>query len=294
MLGGNFFVESTQVILDVHEFKPEELSVKTFDYYVEIEAKHEAKQDPHGFITRHFKRKYTLPRDVKPTDVQCNLSSEGILLVTAPRQKVEESVKNPHHVPIQQKDTIQEASSTRSQRIQQEESNSQRQMEEQQIPRNATPPREKVYQNVSTVHQIFTEKKAATGAMSGEERQAEHTIPMTQSHGTSTTSTTTAALRDTGSAKAGERVIPIDQELQSPCPRVDFPESRPESSASSIPFDFSRGKSEEPTSVASSVPPTFENLTGTTAGAPGERIIRIQVASWKRKSKKACVIIKVP
>lgn len=74
-----------EVKLDVQQFTPEEVTVKTVDKFVVIEGKHEEKQDEHGYITRHFTRKYLLPEWVKTDGVQCNLSSDGVLTVTAPK-----------------------------------------------------------------------------------------------------------------------------------------------------------------------------------------------------------------
>lgn len=248
--------------MDVHEFKPEELHVKTYDYFVEIEAKHEAKEDPHGFIKREFKRKYTLPRDVKATEVQCNLSSEGILVVTAPRRKPEEIGANPQTVPIIQKKASVDRPGTTNEQTHQ--SSIQKTAGDYTFPMEPEP-KEKVYQNVSTVHQIFTEKQGISPTtVNGNDRPAASEVktePYSKLN-----------------FNSGERVIPIDQESSASADvRVEFPESRPESSASSIPFDFSRGKSEEPVSVASSVPPTFENLAPAAAGS--ERIIKIQIAN---------------
>uniref|UniRef100_A0A2K5CR71 SHSP domain-containing protein n=1 Tax=Aotus nancymaae TaxID=37293 RepID=A0A2K5CR71_AOTNA len=55
-----------RVSLDVNHFAPEELTVKTKDGVVEIAGKHEERQDEHGFISRCFTRKYTLPPGVDP------------------------------------------------------------------------------------------------------------------------------------------------------------------------------------------------------------------------------------
>jgi crystallin, alpha B len=75
-----------QVNLDVQQFTPEEITVKTVDNTVTIEGKHEEKQDEHGYITRHFVRRYVLPKDVHTDNVQCNLSSDGILAVIVPKK----------------------------------------------------------------------------------------------------------------------------------------------------------------------------------------------------------------
>ncbi|KAM5330069.1 heat shock protein beta-1 [Glossophaga mutica] len=76
-----------RVSLDVNHFAPEELTVKTKDGVVEITGKHEERQDEHGYISRCFTRKYTLPPGVDPTLVSSSLSPEGTLTVEAPMPK---------------------------------------------------------------------------------------------------------------------------------------------------------------------------------------------------------------
>lgn len=73
-----------QVNLDVQHFAPEEISVKTVDGYLVVEAKHEEKQDDHGFISRSFTRRYALPEGVDADSVLSKLSSDGVLSITAP------------------------------------------------------------------------------------------------------------------------------------------------------------------------------------------------------------------
>lgn len=70
--------------LDVQQFTPSEITVKTVDNYVLVEGKHEEKQDDHGFISRQFSRKYLLPKDVCIKDVVSTLSSDGVLTIKAP------------------------------------------------------------------------------------------------------------------------------------------------------------------------------------------------------------------
>ncbi|XP_051847844.1 heat shock protein beta-1 [Antechinus flavipes] len=76
-----------RVTLDVNHFAPEELTVKTKDGVVEITGKHEERQDEHGFISRCFTRKYTLPPGVDATSVVSSLSPDGTLSVEAPLPK---------------------------------------------------------------------------------------------------------------------------------------------------------------------------------------------------------------
>ncbi|XP_043279357.1 protein lethal(2)essential for life-like [Venturia canescens] len=90
-----------QVILDVQQFKPEEINVKVVDKFVTVEAKHEEKQDEHGWISRQFVRKYMIPEQCDVEQVTSTLSSDGVLSITAPRKDVpklenERSIKIEH------------------------------------------------------------------------------------------------------------------------------------------------------------------------------------------------------
>ncbi|XP_067001674.2 alpha-crystallin B chain-like [Anabrus simplex] len=72
--------------IDVKQFKPEEIVVKTVGDSVLVEGKHEERPDEHGFISREFRRRYKLPKDVDPNTVASKLSSDGILSIEAPRK----------------------------------------------------------------------------------------------------------------------------------------------------------------------------------------------------------------
>ncbi|CAH2057462.1 unnamed protein product, partial [Iphiclides podalirius] len=87
-----------QINLDVQHFGPEEITVKTADGYVVVEAKHEEKQDAHGFVSRQFVRRYALPEGAESEDVVSELSSDGILTISAPRKEVD--AKGERVVPI--------------------------------------------------------------------------------------------------------------------------------------------------------------------------------------------------
>lgn len=75
-----------QVILDVQQFKPEEINVKVVDKCVVVEAKHEEKKDEHGWISRQFVRKYLIPEQCDIDQISSSLSSDGVLSITAPRK----------------------------------------------------------------------------------------------------------------------------------------------------------------------------------------------------------------
>ncbi|XP_033904608.3 heat shock protein beta-1-like [Acipenser ruthenus] len=76
-----------KVSLDVSHFSPEEIVVKTKDGAVEITGKHEERKDEHGYISRCFTRKYTLPSGCDGSQVASTLSPDGVLTVETPLPK---------------------------------------------------------------------------------------------------------------------------------------------------------------------------------------------------------------
>ncbi|XP_035913859.1 protein lethal(2)essential for life-like [Anopheles stephensi] len=90
-----------QINLDVQQFSPEEISVKYVDKCVVVEGKHEEKQDEHGYISRHFVRRYMLPNGHNENDIVSSLSSDGILTITCPRKEIEQK-KPERAIPITQ------------------------------------------------------------------------------------------------------------------------------------------------------------------------------------------------
>nr|QOX58980.1 small heat shock protein 21.2 [Trogoderma granarium] len=97
----NIDKDKFEISLDVQQFAPNEITVKTTgDNVIEVEGKHEEKQDEHGSISRHFVRKYMLPRGHDIKQVVSNLSSDGVLTITAP--KTDKEALESRSVPIQQ------------------------------------------------------------------------------------------------------------------------------------------------------------------------------------------------
>ncbi|NXQ33179.1 HSPB2 protein, partial [Alaudala cheleensis] len=74
-----------QVFLDVCQFLPDELRVRTVDNLLEVAGQHPQRADRHGFVCREFTRTYILPLDVDPLLVRASLSHDGILSIVAPR-----------------------------------------------------------------------------------------------------------------------------------------------------------------------------------------------------------------
>ncbi|XP_045452571.1 protein lethal(2)essential for life [Melitaea cinxia] len=82
----NLTKEKFEVILDVQQFAPEEITVKATNNSVVVEGKHEEKPDEHGFISRQFTRRYILPTGYEVADLTSTLSSDGVLTITAPKR----------------------------------------------------------------------------------------------------------------------------------------------------------------------------------------------------------------
>lgn len=94
--------DGLQMNLNVYQFSPNEITVKTVDNVIIIEGKHEEKQDEHGYVTRQFNRRYKLPKEYDPKDVVSTMSSDGVLTIRAPAiHKAAETV-NERVVTIQQ------------------------------------------------------------------------------------------------------------------------------------------------------------------------------------------------
>lgn len=93
----NVTKEGFHACVDVSHFKPSEVTVKTVDNTVVIEAKHDERDDGHGPIQRRLVRKYNLPEDCDVQTLKSTLS-EGVLTIKAPVSTVTPGEEK--HVPI--------------------------------------------------------------------------------------------------------------------------------------------------------------------------------------------------
>lgn len=93
--------DGIQMHLNVYQFTPSEITVKTVDDVIIIEGKHEEKQDEHGYVTRQFTRRYKLPKEYDPKDVITTMSADGVLTIKAPAIAKPEPVTNERVITIQ-------------------------------------------------------------------------------------------------------------------------------------------------------------------------------------------------
>lgn len=90
-----------KIEINVQNFKPEELVIKTVGQTVQVEAKHEEKTaDGASFSSRNFSQSFTLPREIDPETVASSLSKAGTLTIEAPLPKAKSSIANERLVPI--------------------------------------------------------------------------------------------------------------------------------------------------------------------------------------------------
>ena len=88
-----------EITMDTSMYKPDELTVNVMNNHLTVEAKHnEQSEDGRSFISKQFLRKYTLPRGCRQDCVASNLSSDGILVITAP--KLQSVINDSRSVPI--------------------------------------------------------------------------------------------------------------------------------------------------------------------------------------------------
>merc|ERR1712241_994560 len=90
-----------KIEINVQNFKPEDLVIKTVGQTVQVEAKHEEKtSDGASFSSRNFSQSFTLPREVNPESVASSLSRDGKLTIEAPLPKAKSLASNERLVPI--------------------------------------------------------------------------------------------------------------------------------------------------------------------------------------------------
>nr|XP_023676461.1 heat shock protein beta-3 [Paramormyrops kingsleyae] len=70
-----------QVLLDVAQFRPEDILIQVFEGWLLVKCQHGRKMDEHGFVSRCFTRQYRLPEHLRAEDLRAMLCHDGILVV---------------------------------------------------------------------------------------------------------------------------------------------------------------------------------------------------------------------
>ena len=77
--------DNYKILIDVKDFRPEELIIKTVGNVVQFEARHEEKAaGGNSFSSRNISQSFTLPRGIDPETVTSSMSKDGLLTIAAP------------------------------------------------------------------------------------------------------------------------------------------------------------------------------------------------------------------
>lgn len=91
-----------QVTLNVKSFKPEDISVKVKGREIIVEGKHDERQEEeHGYVSRHFTRRYVLPEPFDIDTVSTYLDADGKMTIKALKPQPTEEEKEEREIPIQ-------------------------------------------------------------------------------------------------------------------------------------------------------------------------------------------------
>jgi len=91
-----------EVSLDTSQYRPDELRVNVASGVISVEGKHEEKaEDGRTMVSRQFSRKYSLPAGAKQETVVSNLSSDGVLVISAPKSPA--LANGDRNIPIKEK-----------------------------------------------------------------------------------------------------------------------------------------------------------------------------------------------
>ncbi|KAL0851639.1 hypothetical protein ABMA28_007411 [Loxostege sticticalis] len=96
--------KKVEVHLDVQNFTPEQIQVKTVGNEIMVEGKKELKRED-GWTRSHFERRFLLPEGFPPERVECHLDKGKLKLVAFRSEPVEERT-----IPIQDKSADKEKS----------------------------------------------------------------------------------------------------------------------------------------------------------------------------------------
>ncbi|XP_049883290.1 alpha-crystallin A chain-like [Pectinophora gossypiella] len=90
-----------QVVVNVKDYKKDDLKVKVKNDFIFVQGSHEAKHDDHDVFASQFFHTYTLPVNSSGSDVTAEISPDGYLVVTAPLNGPNERAKDlDREVPI--------------------------------------------------------------------------------------------------------------------------------------------------------------------------------------------------
>merc|ERR1712098_775956 len=96
-----------EISLNTTGYKPSELTVNVVDNEITIEGRHEEKSEAgHTMVSKQFSRRYTLPAEAKLAEVESNLSQDGVMVITVPKEKKIQEIKEKEKEKVVQKSSL--------------------------------------------------------------------------------------------------------------------------------------------------------------------------------------------
>merc|ERR1711874_578332 len=104
-----------EISLNTAGYQPSELNVNVGDGELVIEGKHqERSQTGEMMVSRQFRRQYGLPPHTKLDQVVSNLSQDGVLVVTVPKEKRITELKEDNKIKMQRKKSVEKKEESKS------------------------------------------------------------------------------------------------------------------------------------------------------------------------------------
>merc|ERR1712027_255218 len=103
------------ISLNTSGYSPSELTVNVKDDVLVIEGKHEEKSESgHTMVSRQFRREYGLDSQSKLTEVVSNLSQDGVLVITVPKEKRIQELKEENKMKMERRKSVEKKEESKS------------------------------------------------------------------------------------------------------------------------------------------------------------------------------------
>merc|ERR1712038_551420 len=104
-----------EISLNMAGYQPSELSVNVGDGELVIEGKHQERSEAGEImVSRQFRRQYGLPAHTKLDKVLSNLSQDGVLVVTVPKEKRITELKEENKIKMERKKSVEKKEESKS------------------------------------------------------------------------------------------------------------------------------------------------------------------------------------
>merc|ERR1711863_197187 len=104
-----------EISLNTAGYQPSELSVNVGEGELVIEGQHqERSQAGEMMVSRQFRRQYGLPLHTKLAQVVSNLSQDGVLVVTVPKEKMITDLKEENKIKMERKKSVEKREESKS------------------------------------------------------------------------------------------------------------------------------------------------------------------------------------